>query len=787
MHGSSLGMFFSVVLGLLTGCTLASRPEPTGATVNPWASSPVGVAAAEPPKPGPTPPVAEPRPAPAASKAKAQLHFDLAAHAERAELHQGSTLVMDFGVPGDAKYTFGGWLSGAGRGQRIEDTTALLVPDKSLKLALPAQDAGAATLSMRVRGFAAGPLTVYVNNEVLADLKLGGKGFETFTLPIHAGLLAAGDNRLQLRVTRTGSAPSVANAGLALDFVRLGPAGAAPSDDAPPNLSTRTEGGSPNTLLRIPGGFSVSYTLEVPAGAVLRCGYHAASSARLAIVAARDGAPKQILAELSATPSAQTIDVDLGSLAGELVRIELSASSADVLLDAPRVVTFPREQATLAAAPKAVRNAIIVLVDTLRADKLSAYQPDTLVKTPGLGTFLQSAAVMLNARTQENWTKPSVATLLSSLLPWQHKAVTDEAVVPASVELLPELLHERGFYTGAFIANGYVSDKFGFKQGWSTYRNYIREGRPTVAQYVASDVLKWLDQRPKEKPFFLYVHAIDPHVPYIPPQHFLQMYDAAPYTGPVDFRKTNELLEKIKIGSLKLATRDKQHLEALYNGEISYQDVHFAAVMQGLVERGLADDTVVVFTSDHGEEFWDHGSVGHGHSVYDELLHVPLIVRLPGVTEGKQRLSTSVGLIDVMPTILDALGQPIPEELVGRSFLPDLRGEGETAPRAVASGFMTGWRTLGVGRYKLIHRTLEHAFLYDIQADPGEKHDLRAEQPIAFAHARGLLGMTLADDDGQSEAISRLRTHKSQSTAIDPATEAQLRALGYVGTSRKPK
>jgi len=305
-----------------------------------------------------------------------------------------------------------------------------------------------------------------------------------------------------------------------------------------------------------------------------------------------------------------------------------------------------------------------------------------------------------------------------------------------------------------------------------------------------------LDKRPKDKPFFLYMHTIDPHVPYRPPQSFLEMYDPDPYAGPVDFRKTNELLEKIKIGSMKLNARDKVHLEALYDGEISYHDVHFAATLRALKERGLEDETAIVVTADHGEEFWDHGSVGHGHSVYDELLHVPMIVRIPGLTEGKQRLPDSVSLIDVMPTLLDAAGQEKPEHLVGESFLRELQGHGSSAPRATVSGFMKSWRTLAVGSIKLIQRAPENMWLYDVADDPGETRDLAKERPIALRYARGLLGVTLVESqtgkrhtarDVKKPAgdVKKQREHKEENTEIDPETEAQLRALGYVGSSKR--
>ncbi len=345
-----------------------------------------------------------------------------------------------------------------------------------------------------------------------------------------------------------------------------------------------------------------------------------------------------------------------------------------------------------------------------------------------------------------------------------------------------------GFYTGSFIANGYISDYFGFDQGWDTYRNYIRQGLRSPAQYVAADTLAWLDSRPTDKPFFLYVHTIDPHVPYRPPSHFLALYGDTSYRGPVDFSHDSLLLEHIKSGRLHLNDHDKAHLEALYDGEITYHDVHFARILDGLTRRGLDDDTIVVVTADHGEEFWDHGSVGHGHSVYEELIHVPLFVRIPGVTDGVTKIDTPVGLVDVLPTILDALGVPIPDEVSGRSFLNILLGQSRPAPRAVVTGFLNGWRTVVVGHLKLVQRSVHAPKLYDLSTDPREEHDLAPSRPLAVRYLRGLLGLQLAkaepvgDGTGAAPvAAHRVRAHHhAETTQIDPQTAAQLRALGYV-------
>jgi arylsulfatase A-like enzyme len=784
---------FSAALLLACGHTGPSEPSPHSASSANTAPQPGVSATAAASATGGAPASA----GPAAAPPYGRPYYAIGAHPERAELWSAGVRTLDFGETSGAQYTLGGWLTGTGDNHAFGEDRALLGIGKVVKVALPVEHSGASRLSLRVRSFADTVLSVHVNGERIVDVPLDGKTFKVIDQELAAERTHPGENLLQLRVTRAGASPRGGDATVALDWIRIGPAQTAHPTTRPPALAELAPAaGGQQPALRVAGGDQVAYSFEVPKDGELRGALLAKGGAKLAMSLERDGKPLEVL--YSGAENA-ALRIPLGKYGGEIVRVALRAegpAGSSVELHQPEVVVVePKPDVAAAGQTKQVKNIIIVLVDTLRADKLDVYKAGSRVKTPGLSTFLETAAVMLNARTPENWTKPSVASLLSSLLPWQHNAFTGDAVVPSSVELLPELLRERGYYTGAFIANGYVSDKFGFKQGWATYRNYIREGRRTIAQEVAADVVEWLDGRPKEKPFFLYMHTIDPHVPYKPPKSFLDLYDPAPYAGPVDFSKTNELLEKIKVGSLKLNERDKVRLEALYDGEISYHDVHFAATLRALQERGLSEETAIVVTADHGEEFWDHGSVGHGHSVYDELLHVPMIVRIPGLTEGKQRMPDNVSLVDVMPTLLDAVGMEKPDHLVGQSFYPELQGKGASAPRATVSGFMQSWRTLGIGAIKLIQRAPENMWLYDVGQDPGEKRDVAKERPLALRYARALLGVTLTEsengktygprDAGKPADIKKHREHKEEKTDIDPETEAQLRALGYVGTSAK--
>jgi choline-sulfatase len=719
----------------------------------------------------------------------------MAEHPERAERWRRGTRVVDLGAPEGEQYTLGGWTTGLRAAEEGDGSPSVaLAAGNRATLSVPVDSSGPLRVTLRARGFRGAEVLAAWDGESVPVRLLGDASAEVLAgLPTNGAFARlvidlpradTGEHSLTLRVRGGSGTLAGRGATLALDWMRIGdPADRFAEERSAPAALTALLGDQP--LLRLHRDERVGFTLRVPAEARLRGVLRPGPAVALSV--ARDGHATATVADL--VPGA--FDVDLGAFAGELVRLELSAASADGPEDAASELVRPSVVVLGAALPAASsvrrpRNVLLYLVDTLRADHLSPYNQGTRVRTPGLASFVQQAVTMRRAHSQENWTKPSVATLLSSLMPWEHTAVEDASVVPESVALLPELLREQGFFTGSFIANGYVSDRFGFQQGWHTYRNYIREGRRNDAEFVAADVLRWLDEREDARPFFLYVHTIDPHVPYRRREETLSLYGDTRYSGPAAVANNADLLGRVKLGRVTLAAADRAHLEALYDGEITYHDIHFQTIMDGLERRHLADDTLVIITSDHGEEFWDHGSVGHGHSVYEELLHVPMFVRHPGLPTDRaavREVGDDVGLVDVLPTIFDALGLPAPEGISGRSFLPALLGQSNSAPVATVSGFMENWRTVTLSDLKLIHRANGTFRLFDLASDPSEQHDLAPQRPLAVRHLRALLGLRLADADPVARGPrrgARPREHQATSTRIDPETAAQLRALGYL-------
>lgn len=722
-----------ILLGIACGAQSPTAP-PTTRPVAERAPQPARV----------DPPEVEPAQDPA--PARVRIVLDLARHPERASLWFEHTEVIQLGSIAGARHSLGAWSTSVER-RELGGDEVLATRGRQGRIPFFVARAGATRIALEGRTVHAGPVQIFVDDERVHEGALPTRGWGSIEVEVPE--LAIGEHELLVR-GRGSSTVEGGRVGVALRSLEIGPA--APAIPADVGVSA--------DRVQLAAGWKIRVPFVVPEAARLLGEVRATTRIR----AIGDSGVTE-LGEHTAGP----LDVDLSELAGRATYLELEGGS----VANPVVVRPVDEEANEAARP---RNVLMVLVDTLRADRLSPYNPSTRVQTPGLSAFVESASTFAHAHAQENWTKPSVATLLSGLMPWEHTATGQSSVVPRSVELLPEVLQQQGFATASFISNGYVSDRFGFRQGWDTYRNYLREGRRNRAENVAADVLGWLDQRTAQQPFFAYVHTIDPHVPYRPPERFLELYGDSNYRGPVDFRLDSTLLENVKLGRVRLGPRDREHLQALYDGEITYHDVHFRSILDGLQRRGLADDTLVVVTSDHGEEFWDHGSVGHGHSVYEELLHVPLFVKLPGTPA--RRVEASVGLVDVMPTILEALGVEPPEEMSGRSFLAELRGAGGDAPRASVSGFMENWRTVTDSRFKLIVRPRRAARLYDLENDPGETDDLAERSPWTVRYLREQLAIRL-DATRARERTSR-RRHRATRTRIDDETAAQLRAIGYV-------
>ena len=408
-------------------------------------------------------------------------------------------------------------------------------------------------------------------------------------------------------------------------------------------------------------------------------------------------------------------DVDLSKHAGKSVGLILETRGFDKADDPKRafwgapVLTVGEDQAPLA---------IIYLVDTLRADHTQPYGyfRDT---TPKLLEFAKDAVVFEQAISHSSWTKPSVASILTSLLPGRHRAVQLRDPLDPGLVTLAEMLQAKGYATGAAIANSVIySAGTNFEQGFSHFAGlHGAENRPSKlveAQVVVDEALRFLDSR-RGFPRFLYIHTMDPHVPYAPPPPFDRKYEPHPTPGHPGVDPRTDYLEPL----------DRDRLMAQYDGDIAYGDQEFGRFLAELKKRGLYDRATIAFVADHGEEFQEHGQFLHGKTVFDELIQVPLLVKFPRRQDAGKRVKQQVQTGDILPTLLEALGLevPRPPTIVGHPLQAVVRG-GAPEPPVVSEishrGFVANGMRTRKDKYVQRFSPKEDELYFDLLQDPKE-------------------------------------------------------------------
>jgi arylsulfatase A-like enzyme len=483
----------------------------------------------------------------------------------------------------------------------------------------------------------------------------------------------------------------------------------------------RTVPASPPSRLR--------FTVDIPAGARLAfaCGIapdrHERPGVEFAVKAARGGREEIVWRELidplnrPAHRRWVTAEVDLAPYAGRGVEVVFETRGFDEGDGEARRAFWGAPALIVPDRPAPV--VIVYLVDTLRADHTGpyGYHRDT---TPQLDAFAKDAVVFEQAIAQASWTKPSVASVFTSLLPGRHRAVQLRDVLDGSLMTMAEMFSAKGYATGAAIANSVIyTQGVNFDQGFDVFAGlHGAEGRPSKlvdAAVVVDAALGFLDSR-KGLPTVLYVHTMDPHVPYAPPPPFDRKYEPHPPEGRPLADPRTDLKED----------GDRERLIAQYDGDIAYGDQEFGRFVQGLKERGLYDGALIVFLADHGEEFQDHGQWLHGRSVFDELIRIPLIVKFPGGRHAGRRVKEQVQELDVLPTLLESQGMPVPKppDIEGRPLQAVLRGEHRDRPALSEishRGFVAhGMRTV---RDKYVQRFSpdEDELYFDLTRDPREQ------------------------------------------------------------------
>lgn len=430
---------------------------------------------------------------------------------------------------------------------------------------------------------------------------------------------------------------------------------------------------------------------------------------------------------------------------------------------------FPKQSLIKQKATKEKPNIIFITFDALRADHVSAYGYTEEI-TPNFDQLAKEGVLFEQAYVNAPWTFPSFASMLTSRYPTELDVSIDELSgeeielrgrLSESVETLAERLETLGYNTQAILTNEWISSLRGFGQGFKAFTNveklmpyqygfhfkdtalvFFLNQIPGVESYLKRFYLflfgpgwrnnktpavelspwinTWLENHQQDR-FFLWVHLIDPHNPYDPiPQYSPQLTE-------LSSKRITQLRDVSVYSQKKIRWReiDRQAYIGLYDGDISQADAGLGKIWQKIEELNLKENTFVIVSADHGEEFWDHGGLAHGRTFYEETIKVPLLVLGPGIEP--QRISQNVSLLDLFPTIIDLIGEKIPKDVLGRSLKPLIEGKTLPDEPVISEGNARDDKARAIlwGNYKLIHNYFTNEEeLYNLRTDPQEKTNL---------------------------------------------------------------
>jgi arylsulfatase A-like enzyme len=729
------------------------------------------------------------------------VRHDLIQAFDAAEIRR-EVAVLDLGTPETRSHLIRGW----GEDERDGDQTFVwgLAEGSVLDFFVSVPRDLTLVLDCQAFEFDGAPpqtVTVTLGDRQLAAVKLG-RGFSRYQVALPADALRRGVNRLRFEYG-VSHRPSELLPGsrderdLAVQWDAIELRGL--ESDGVPRLSGTGD------RVEIPRGSRVAYHFELRPDEELVIGDVAVLGGRddlrlLVEVATADGAVEHAFDPGAAAP----LRVPLLVTPPAVARLSLTAvgegdrgwldrlfgggeTGLSVLL--PMVMSTAAEaagQPPSVARPARRPDVLLYVIDTLRADHLGVYgygRPTS----PAIDRFAGDGVLFRNARAQSSWTRTSMVSVMTGLLPQVHGVHQRGDALNRRLRTLAELLKEGGYETAGFVTNGNVSAAFGLDQGFDLYR-YLRESHERfefhqLSDRVHRDAVPWLEARAADRdrpPFFLYAHTTDPHAPYTPRQPFRDRFAAGvdPAVGAID-----RVLD-ISANREPAPAGIEDDLVALYDGEIAFNDHHFGRLVAELKRLGLYDSTLVVLLSDHGEEFREHGGWEHGKTLYGEQLRIPLIVKLPGGAAAGREIDRVADQVDVLPTILDAVGLAPPEDVDGHSLLPYLDEPGggpsfsepsyavlrleEKRLRSVAAG---GWKLIlddsafRRGGAVELYRTLDDPL--DLQ----ELHDLRVLE-------RGFLEQTLRAFEHALRRGSRRST--AEQAEVSDELRRRLKALGYV-------
>ncbi len=557
---------------------------------------------------------------------------------------------------------------------------------------------------------------------------------------------------------------------------------------------------------------SLIYEVPVSDKSTLHFGMGVAESGKPVEFEVRAGADEKVLFSKKLTDSETWVDaqVDLSKYAGQTLRLALKTSGQEgaVGLWANPLLT--------STAPKRRPNVLVYMIDTLRADHTSlyGYARDT---TPFLKKLGSQGIVFDDSHVQSTWTKPSVASMMTSLYSVTHGIYRETDTIPKGAATLAEHLRGAGYVTASIVANPFAGRMTGLDRGFdymtefpAVQRHGAEAHRATDSTAVNALALPWIEEH-HDEPFFLYAHSTDPHAPYRPPAEFEAAFTNPKETPEFD-QEYHEMWGIRRLGgavfsreeSIKRGIDPNTYIRKAferYDGEIANNDRNIELLIQKLESSGVLDNTLVFIVSDHGEEFMEHGWTGHGFSLYQEQTHGVFLMWNPERFGTPRRIAEPVQLIDLMPTILDLLNIPVQGVVQGQSLVPLAMGQPferagimtsrvpqvATSPAPIPENLTQTFAWLDP-KWKLIYRDeakqagLNSIELYDRQTDPNDRQDVASQNPEVVKKLMAGVNDWIGGQEEVRAALGSLGT-----STLDAATLERLRSLGYIGGGEETK
>jgi len=419
-------------------------------------------------------------------------------------------------------------------------------------------------------------------------------------------------------------------------------------------------------------------------------------------------------------------------------------------------------------------NVILIVVDTLRADHLSSYGYFRKT-TPFIDELSRDSIIFKNAISSAPWTTPSLASLFASRYPAALGFEGEEPIeLDESFVTLAEVFKHNRYMTKGIVSHDFISSRLKFDQGFDSYdqtnaRGYGYVSSPSVTNLAVS----FINGHKKEK-FFLFLHYFDPHFDYILHKEFDYYPD---YRGSL---QSGEHKDSLLARAQTMSADDLKYLNAVYDSEISFTDMHIGRFLKELKRLGLYDSALIIFTSDHGEGFVERKDywIGHTKKLYQELIHVPLIIKLPR-NKKKKVINEYVGLVDLMPTIIGHIGLKTPAGYICAGQRIDLKGNAEPESRAIISDArrMAKLQSVIWKNWKLIYdQQKDTKELYDLKNDPLETQNLAAKNPQKLAEFQDILKRW-------KEQIVLIKSEyeiKAKRPDFSEEEKSRLRSLGYI-------